>query len=345
MRISIRGETLSAAEKHPSNAGLAHLKAGDLLQARVVEIMASGKTVFQFDGFRAVAERSLGGQVGDVWQFEVLPDDSAQAEQQPSSRPSATFMRTLSGTRSPGSLPQSGKPLRLTPLLGKQAVFEPSTPAPTTSIRAGSPAAAMTVTTVLTESSMAQPVQILSTWLQHIRKIVLPSTGQKGTDAKTKPRKLHGLTREQAPSRLLGRPELTDLKTHDRSGEAWNYTLSSGFQLGRWPVKMKLYRHDPRRGGGEAHSLLTAVFLLNLEGSGAVRVDIKMGVAHMQVGFFVEDEHVRRQFAEALPILTNDLSAFTKQCCCRVEVDPAMIQDIAETEDMVIEKMRLDIRA
>jgi hypothetical protein len=203
----------------------------------------------------------------------------------------------------------------------------------------------MTVTTASSESSMAQPVQILSTWLQHIRKVVLPSTGRKGTDAKTKPRKLNGLTREQTPSRLLGRPELTDLKAHDRSGEALDYTLSSGFQLGRWPVKMKLYRHDPRRGGGEAQSLLTAVFLLNLEVSGTVRVDIKMGVAHMQVGFFVEDEHVRRQFEEALPILTNDLSAFTKQCYCRVEVDPAMIQDISEAEDMVIEKMRLDIRA
>ena len=74
-------------------------------------------------------------------------------------------------------------------------------------------------------------------------------------------------------------------------------------------------------------------------------MDIKMGDAHMQVGFFVEDEYVRRQFAEALPILANDLSSFTKQCYCRVDVDPAMIQDISKAEDMVIEKMRLDIRA
>ena len=345
MRISILGETLSAAERHPSNAGVAHLKAGDLLQARVVDIMASGKAVFQFEGFRAVAERPLGVQVGDVWQFEVVPDAGAQAEQQLSNRSSAPLMRTPWGTGPPDSLPQGGKFLRLTSLSGKQAAFEPSEATPTTSIRTAPPVAVATATTAASGCPIIQPVQILSTWLQQIRMGARPSKGEQATDADTKPRKVYGLTQEQVPSRLLDRLELTDHKPHDRSGEAWDYLLSSRFQLGRWPVKLKLYRQDSGRGGGGAQSLLAAVFLLNLEHNGAVRVDIKMGDAHLHVGFLVEDEHVRRQFEEALPILVNALASFTTQCYCRVDVDPAMIQDISKAEDMAIEKIQLDIRA
>jgi len=95
---------------------------------------------------------------------------------------------------------------------------------------------------------------------------------------------------------------------------------------------------------GETNTSLTAVLLLNSDDRGAVRVDIKMGAEHLYIGIFVEDETARRQYAEALPMLSNALSPLTKQCYCRVDIDPALVQDAAKEEAMATGKMRLDIR-
>ena len=108
---------------------------------------------------------------------------------------------------------------------------------------------------------------------------------------------------------------------------------------------MKLSRHAPGRSGTEADTPLTAILLLNLKDNGAVRVDIKMGSEQISVGFFVEDEGVRRRFAEGLPMLSKALSPLAKQCYCRVDVAPGLMMEVSKEEGRAMEKLRLDIQA
>ena len=171
MRLSILGETHPVQEGHRSRTGISHLKAGDILQARIIEIAASGKTVFQFDRFRAVADRPMGGHVGDVWQFEVAPEaDTRPAYQQPQ-RAASRLTQLSIGPRISESALQNVEYLRLTPLSGEQNDPAPiKTALPTSPGRSGtsSSGATMTTTGATPNSPITQPVQILSTWFQQM---------------------------------------------------------------------------------------------------------------------------------------------------------------------------------
>ena len=339
MRVAIHRETLPTAEGGRSNADLARLKAGDLLQARIVEITASGKTVFQFDGFRAVTERRVEGQVGDIWQFKVVPDTNAQSDRTPQRHSPANPAQTGGGPRISNAVPQNSIRLQLIPLSGKHGACESSKNVPATSLRTTSSGMVIPVTPPPLISPVLQPVQILSTWLQQMRD-AMPWPGAIGA----KSRKFQTEAREKALSQLLDRSDPADLKKIDRSGEPWHHIVSGGFQLGQRRVKMNLYRRSSGGEENEASHLLKAVFLLELEDTGAVRVDIKMGAEHIQVGIFVEDEDTRSRFAAGLPALTNALSAITKRCYCHVAVDASKSQEDYEKQIMIPEAMRLKIQ-
>ena len=344
MRVSIRGETLPTIEGGRSNAGVSHFKAGDLLQARIVEMTASGKTVFQFDGFRAVVERRVEGQVGDIWQFEVLSDMDPQSDGSQQRHRSENQTPQVGKSPIPNTVPQSRTSLRLIRLLGKHGVLEFSKNAPATSLRTTSSGVAIPVSPAPLSSPVLQPVQILSTWFQQMRD-AMPWSGELGTKSALKQWKLQTEAREKASPQLLDRPDRTDLKKIDRSGEPWHYSVSGGFLLGQRRVKMNLYGRSSGREENETPNLWRAVFLLNLEDTGAMRVDITMGVEHIQVGIFVEDEDTRSRFAAGLPALSNALSALTKRCYCHVAVDASKTQAGYEEQIIIPESIRLNIQA
>ena len=344
MRISIVGDTPAASGRNRLNDGLAQLKAGDLLQARIVEITVSGRAVFQFDGFRAMTEKFLGGQVGDVWQFEVAPAANEQNGQLTFRFPTAHVPQSTSVSRIPDAVTQGGLLLRLTTLLKTQTESAPNKRAYLSLPGKASLVPDMTTSAVASDKALFQPVQILSSWLQQMRNL-RPWSGRKGRENNANPRKLQALTRKQMQPLLSGRIEVTDSNKGDRFGQDWEYFLSSGFQLGQRPVKMKMYRHIPGRGRQEVNALWTAVFLLNLDDCGPVRVDVKMGDDHIHVGFLVENENVRRHITETLPALSNALSVLTRQCYYRVDVAPDVIQDAFDKKDTAPETMQLDIRA
>jgi hypothetical protein len=289
----------------------------------------------------------MGGHVGDVWQFEVAPEaDTRPAYQQPQ-RAASRLAQLSIGPRISESALQNVEYLRLTPLSGEQNDPAPiKTALPTSPGRSGtsSSGATMTTTGATPNSPITQPVQILSTWFQQMCH-VLARPGRMIGKTNADLRKLQTLKQESEQSRLPDRLETTDSKKIDRSGEAWDHVLSGDFQLGQQKIKMLIYGRSPGRAGDETGHFLTAVFLLDLEDSGAVRVDIKMASEHIQVVFFVEDENVRRRFLEELPELSNALSALTKRCYCRVDVSPDLVQDASHMENPPLEPMGLDIRA
>jgi hypothetical protein len=345
MQVSIGGESLSAAEGHRSDAGVGHLRAGDLLQARIVEIRPSGKTVFQFDGFRAVAKGPVGGQIGDVWQFEVVPDANEQSDRSQYRQTSANLTQTTTGPRISNAVPQGSITLRLLSLLGKHTVFESSKDTPATLPRTASPGTAISAAPSPLTGPIVQPVQILSTWLQQMRDVV-PLSGGIGAKSTLKRSKIPTDTPEKTSPQLIDRSDPTDSKKIDPSAETWNHVLSSGLRLDQRRVKMCLYRRFSDGGDDEASRWLKAVFLLNMgEESGAVRIDIKLGPEVIQVGILVEDEDARRRFAAGLPALTDTLSALTKRCYCRVAIDASKTQEGYEAQPTIIpETMRLDIQ-
>ncbi len=344
MRVSICRETLSTAEGGRSNASVVNLKAGGLLQARIVEITASGKTVFQFDGFRAVAGRRVEGQIGDIWQFEVLRDMNAQSDRSQQRHSAANPAQPVGRPRISNAVSQSSISLRLIPLSGKHDAFESSKNAPATSLRMTFSGVAIPVTPPGLSSQVLQPVQVLWTWLQQMRD-AMPWSGEIGAKSTLKQWKLQTEAREKASPQLLDHPDPADLKKVDRSGEPWHHIMSGGFQLGQRRIKMNLYRRSSGREANAPPNLLKAVFLLDLENAGAMRVDIKMGAEHIQVGIFVKDEDTRSRFSAGLPALTNALSALSKQCYCHVAVDASKIQEGYEEQLVIPEAVRLNIQA
>jgi hypothetical protein len=344
MRLSILGETHPVQEGHRSRTGISHLKAGDILQARIIEIAASGKTVFQFDRFRAVADRPMGGHVGDVWHFEVAPETDARPDHQQPHRITTRLTQLANRPRMSESALQNVKHLRLTTLSGKQNGSAPIKTELPISPGTSSLGTTMTTTSASPNSPITQPVQILSTWFQKMCNVLAwPGRMRGKTNADL--RKLQTLKQETEQSRIPDRFETTDSKKIDRSGEAWDHVLSGDFQLSQQKIKMLIYGRSPGRAGDETGHFLTAVFLLNLEDCGAVRVDIKMATEQIQVVFFVEDENVRRRFIKEIPELSSALSALDKRCYCRVDVSPALIKDASHMENSPLEPMGLDIRA
>ena len=344
MRVSIRRETLPTAEGGRSNAGVVKLKAGDLLQARIVEITASGKTVFQFDGFRAVAGSRVDGQIGDIWQFEVVSDMKAQSDLSQQRHNSANLTPSLGGPRISNAVSQSNISLRLIPLLGKHGAFESSNNAPASSLRTTSSGGAIPVTPPPLSSQVSQPVQIIWTWLQQMRN-AMPWSGEIEARSPLKQWKLQMEAREKTSPQLLDHTDPADLKKIDRPGEPWHHIMSTGFQLGQRRVKMNLYRRSSGREENEIPSVLRAVFLLSHEDTGTMRVDIRMGAEHIQVSIFVEDEDTRSRFDAGLPVLTNTLSALAKRCYCHVAVDASKTQEGYEEQIIIPEAMRLNIQA
>ena len=343
MRISIRGETPSSVAGSRSEAGGRYLPAGELLRARIVDILASGKTVFQFDGFRAVAENPLGGRVGQVWLFEVVPDVNGQNGCSQRRHTSNNATQPTGGSRDCNAALESSKNLRLIPLFVKHAVSESCKTAPAALLRTASPGNAISFTPLPLSNSLAQPVQILTTWLQQVRDAMSwpVSIGAK-SDRKRWP--LQTEARQPTPSRSMDHLDQTGSKKIEHLGETWNAILSCGFQLDRGRVKLNLYGRSYRNNENASSGFLRAVFLLNLAERGAVRVDITMGNEHIEASILVEDEDTRRRFAEDLSVLTNTLSSFAKRCYCRVDVDPARIRAGCEEENPIPESMRLNIQ-
>lgn len=328
-----------------SAAGLSNLKTGDVLEARIIEIETSGRTVFQFAAFRAVAEKPVAGaQIGDVVQFAVVPDETDTAGIQQNHRPSARLALFTTAPREAGPGPSNQSPLRLMTFPGKDLSAAPgktsaqATPPGTPPSPTGPPAA-LPLNVLLTSS-----LQVLSAWIQRFTKKQSLSERSEGR-INSGLRNPSETPLEHVSTRASARLEKDDLKPLDRTGEPWGNDFTAGFQLGQRPAKMKMQWRSAGKAEGDAMGLLTAVFLLNLEGSGAVRVDVKMGADTIQVGFWVENEAGRRRLTEALPELSAALASLAGRCAFQVAVSPGRILDFEGGEGLSPEHARLDVRA
>lgn len=305
---------------------LAHLKAGTILKAHIVQQELSGKTVLQFSGFRAVVDHLPGGREGDVLMFEVLPDDENGSRHSTLRKPSDVLSIKMQGTRGQTSAPQSIKILRSHVLseagqrqVGPEAksIVLPEPVSQSTSFTL--PAA--TGTPLSTDA-----FQLVAKWLRRFQKNrhFLQRAGETRTAPELGNRKVsHGpsstpaIERSEKPA-MDRSPHLREI--HSAAGQ-------SSFYLGKSPVKMTLCEDAPGHAADRQRPSLTAVFLLDLDHIGPIRTDINMSQDRIAVGFSVANEECRARFAKAMPALTEALSALEMHCTCQVVVSEQKIND------------------
>jgi len=342
MQLSILDNTLKAPVDQHMGVDLTQFKAGDRLEARIVQIAFSGRTVLQFPGFRAVVDRLTGAREGDVVQFEVLPDDKTASGQDQVRRPSTAIATKSLGTRGQNEGPQNNKIVRLTALPeagaargnGKEITILTSKPV--------SQAPPFILSTATQATLPAHAFKIVSTWFQRFKKSrQIPSrVGDARPPTVDKPE----LAKELSQAKTAERQEMFGPERADRSRTSHTLSGHSVFRLGDWPVKMKIYGRPPGRPPDIDRVFFIAVFMLNMEHTGAIRTDIQMGENQINVAFFVESEDCRSKFAAVLPELRAALSPIAKYCCCRVTVSPTKIHDFLREESCFPENPRFDIR-
>lgn len=196
---------------------------------------------------------------------------------------------------------------------------------------------------VLTGDLDFQSVQVLATWLKRFQKTVKLQRTAENT-VRVKASQSQETEDEQRLPLEVNRSETKDARRKDRPRETSESTGLSTFQLDGRPMMMKLQWGPSGVKGNASERQVTAVFLLDLEQDGPVRVDVKLVRRHLQVGFFVANEAIRDRMMAALPDLSATLSPLTTHRYCFVEVSPAKIQEFfAETQRPVAD--RLDIQA
>lgn len=344
MSLSIPGQPPPSLVENRSSTGLAHFKTGDVLEARIVEITSSGRTLFQFAGFRAVSEKPVaGGQIGDVLQFVVGPDenDGAGARQDGRLANHLTQRNPGPGDARPGA--SNHLLLRLTAPPEKALSAAPAKPSGSATSPQGiasSPAGTPANLTALLPSS----IQALAAWIQRFDKM-RPGPQRSEGRPPIAVRNCLAAHLDKASARNFERRETMETRPLDRPGEPCGNGFAADFQLAHRPVRMKMQWSSKGGADGDGPGLWTAVFLLNLEGNGAVRVDVKMDPDRIQVVFWVENEAGRRRLAEALPELSSALDPLATQCSLHVAVSPGKILDFEGGEETLPKSARLDVRA
>jgi hypothetical protein len=324
MALPIAHEMFVASGKSSAGAGLATFRTGARLEARIVEFTPEGRTVLQFPGFRAVAEKTFEGQIGDVVAFEVAADDPGDGL--------AAMMRgrpTLPAKDAAGN--REGRPGPLDDLMRRRtsgaktaaSKASPGDPAATSPSISPRPSQAGHGSTHYGLFSL-QTVQSLSAWIKRLQENVRPK---------------HILRRIDERLDMAGRGPA------DRPGASLAAMGFGGFFLGPWPVWMKLQRRPAQRTGEAPEGVFSAVLFLHQEDAGALRVDVRMADRRLDVGFSVENEESRGRIAKALPELAAVLGSHAKNCYCHVEVAPPKIQALFMEGEATPETVGLDIRA
>lgn len=330
MPLSISDDTLTAPPDQRKNVDLTQFKAGDRLEARILQMTSSGRTVLQFSGFRAVVDMFAGGQKGDVILFEVLPDEKPASGIDQIRKPSTTLSNVSSGTHGPKGGQQYSRVVRLNVLLGVGAPRGNAKEIALLTSKPISQAPPFTLTTVTQAALPAHSFEILSTWFRQLQK-----KGQRPwRTEETRPSILNkpDLSKRLAQTKSTERPGMFEAERVDRPRESHTVADYTAFHLGNWPVKMKIYGLPPGNPTDKHQIAFKAIFLLNLEHTGAVRADIQMGENLINVEFFVESEDCRINFSEALPELTTTLSPLAKHCYCHVSVSPPKIHEFLQEE-------------
>ena len=323
----------------------AHLKAGTILKAHIVQQEPSGQTVLQFSSFRAVVDHLPGGREGDVLLFEVLPEEENGSRHSTLRKPSDIWSIKIPGTRGQTTALQSIKILRLhglpetgLPQVGGEtkSIVLPETV--TQSFPLTLPAA--TGTLLSTDA-----FQLVTKWLRRFQKSRhLP---QRSGETRPPPGlDNHNMSRESSSTPAIERPEkpATDRSPHLR--EIYAAAGQSGFYLGKSPVKMTLYKDASGHPADRQQPSLTAVFLLDLDHIGPIRTDINMSQDRIAVGFSVANEECRARFAQAMPVLTEALSPLGMHCTCQVVVSKEKINDFLYKDGGgTPQHTRFDIRA
>jgi hypothetical protein len=323
----------------------AHLTAGTILKAHIVQRESSGRTVLQFSGFRAVADHPTGGREGDVLLFEVLPEEDNGSRPSTLRKPSDVLSIKFPGTRGPTTAPQSIKILRLSvfaeaglPQVGPEAksIVPPEPVAH--SFPFTLPAA--TGTPLSTDA-----FQLVAKWLRRFQKSRhLP---QRSLETRTPPGlDNRDVSRESSSTPAIERPEkpAPDRSPHLR--EIYSAAGQSAFYLGKSPVKMTLYKDASGHPADRQQPSLTAVFLLDFDHTGPIRTDIQMSADRIAVNFSVANEDCRLRFAKAMPVLTEALSPLGMHCTCQVAVSIEKINEFLHDEGGgTPQQTRFDIRA
>jgi flagellar hook-length control protein FliK len=326
MPLSILPDPPGTPVNQRSSFNLAHLKAGTILKAHIVQQELSGKTVLQFSGFRAVVDHLPGGREGDVLLFEVLPEEENGSRHSTSRKPSDVLSIKIPGTRGQTSAPQSIKILRSHVLseAGQRQVGPEAKsivlPEPVTqSFSFTLPAA--TGTPLSTDA-----FQLVAKWLRRFQKSRHPL--QRSGETRTPPGlDNRNVSRESSSTPGIERPEkpATDRPPQLREMDA--AAGPSGFYLGKSPVKMTLYKDASGHPADRQRPSLTAVFLLDLDHIGPIRTDITMSQDRITVAFSVANEECRVRFAKAMPALTEALSPLGMHFTCQVVVSEQKIND------------------
>jgi hypothetical protein len=346
MPLSILPDPAGAPPVDQRNSfNLAHLKAGTILKAHIVQQEPSGRTVLQFSGFRAVVDHLPGGREGDVLLFEVLPKEENGSRHSTLRKPSDVWSIKIPGTRGQTTASQSIKSLRLhgfseagLPQVGREAkpIVLPETV--TQSFPLTLPAA--TGTPLSTDA-----FQLVAKWLRRFQKSRhLP---QRSGETRTPPGLDNRNVSHESPSTPgIKHPEKPAQDRAPELREIYSAAGQSGFYLGKSPVKMTLYKDASGHPADRQQPSLTAVFLLDLDHTGPIRTDMTMSQDRITVGFSVVNEECRARFAKAMPVLTEALSPLGMHCTCQVVVSEQKINEfLNEDGDGYPQHTRFDIRA
>ena len=343
MQLSILPDTATSIERRPKGVDLTRLKTGARLEARIIAILPSGKTLLQFPGFRAATETPVKGRVGGRLLFEILPDAEDNQGRQPSDKAPGKSLPGANGARGQSALLHHNRVVRLMTL--------PEAGLRRTSAKAGTPSTPKSVTQSPSNTlpvtdpnaSHGQSIHILGAWIKRFRKTLQRSSFviPKRFSPSVKAEAYRGHL-PQNPATLPGRNET---EYADRKGAPPGVAGLSGFYLDGRPVKAKFSWNMPEKRGDAHQPAFKAVFLLDLEHTGPVRVDIQMAEKQINITFFVESEQCRSRFAEALPELKTALSPLARQSSCTVDVSPRRINDFMQGTDGFSQAVRFHARA
>ncbi len=330
MPLSILPELSSLFNDRSSAAQLDQVKTGDRLKARIVKISPSGRTVLQFPGFRAVSEKPVGRRVGEIVQFQVLPDAEDEGAKPAVNRASVWKPQPVPILR------QGQTDVRFTRLLRLNAL--PDTAPPSASGKAaaaplpqhGDQVASGRLLSGSPETATLKSFQIISKWFHRLRE-------DRQVSGKMKTR-LSSAREGQGGGRdtsVLKSPKphgWSEPDRTDRAGESPPAIDIGSLHLGHRPIRMSVY--DGNSGSRETlpQPMFKAVFLLDLETTGPVRTDIEMSADHIDVCFFVASQALRDRLARALPDLQDALSGFTARCFCQVAVSKQKISAFMREE-------------
>jgi len=343
MQLSIIDDTHTTPGDKRRGVDLTQFKAGDKLEARIVRIASSGRTVLQFVGFKAVVDRLAGAREGDVMRFEVLPDEKPATRFVQTDRSSTALSNKSTGAPGQNAGPQFNKIVRLNPLTDTSALRGKGNETSILMSKPVSQAPAFTLASTTQATLPAHSFEIVSTWFRRFQKNrQFPGrSGEPRLPSDTKTKFFKGLSIEKSAER----PGMVEPEYVDRPREPHSSAGYSIFHLGDWPVKMKIYGFPPENRTDKDKNYFKAIFLLNFEYTGAVRADIQMKGNEINVGFFVESEDCRTDFAKALPELRAALSPLARHCYCHVTVSPVKIHDFLSEEGDYPDNPRFDIRA